>query len=78
MQSSPLIRTIFDLNQSFMNTQNDGKVSWNRSKKKTMEVFTTKAEYITTLEVAMEGVWIKKFITKLGMVSSALEPMDHY
>jgi hypothetical protein len=61
-----------------VNTQNAGTVSWNCSKQYTVADFTTKAKYIAALEAAMEGVWNRKSITRLGMVSSALEPMEHY
>ena len=36
----------------------------------------TEAEYIAASEAAKEAVWIKKFITGLGVVPSISNPMD--
>jgi len=36
---------------------------------------TTEAEYITTFEAAKEVVWIRKFISELGVVSSIVDPI---
>jgi hypothetical protein len=37
---------------------------------------TTKAEYMAASEASSEGVWIRNFITKLGVVPSALDPLE--
>ena len=39
---------------------------------------TTKAEYVAASETAQEAVWMKEFITELGVVPSALDPMVIY
>ena len=39
---------------------------------------TTEAEYVTASEASKEGYWIKKFITELGVVPTALDPMELY
>ena len=36
---------------------------------------TCEAEYIAASEAAKEGVWMKEFMTDLGVVPSALNPM---
>ena len=36
---------------------------------------TCEVEYIDALEAAKEGVWMKQFMTDLGVVPSALNPM---
>jgi hypothetical protein len=36
------------------------------------------AEYIASFEAAKEVVWIKKFVSELGVVPSASSPMDLY
>ncbi|GJR41023.1 hypothetical protein Tco_1216707 [Tanacetum coccineum] len=36
------------------------------------------AEYIAAAEVAMEAIWIRKFISGLGVVPSINKPMDMY
>ena len=39
---------------------------------------TTEVEYIAASEAAKEAVWIRKFISELGVVPSASSPMDLY
>ena len=48
------------------------------SKQDTTTDSTTKAEYIASVEVAKEGVWMKKFITDLGVVPSSKELISLY
>ena len=54
---------------------NGDAIRWKSSKQDTVADSTTKAEYIVASEVAKEAVWIKQFITKLG-VPSISNPMD--
>ena len=49
---------------------NGGAVSWKSSKQSTIADSTTEAEYIAASEAAKEAVWMKKFITELGVVPS--------
>ena len=51
-------------------TLNGEAVSWKSSKEETTTDSTTESEYITASEATKEAVWIKKFITELGVVSS--------
>jgi hypothetical protein len=62
----------------FVFVLNDGVVSWKSSKQETTADSTTEAEYIAASEAAKEGVWIKKFVTELGVVPSASGPMELY
>ena len=57
---------------------NDGVVSWKSSKQSTVADSTTKAKYIAASDAAKEAVWIKKFITDLGVVPSITNPIDAY
>ena len=57
---------------------NGGAVSWKSSKQETVADSTTEAEYIAASEAAKEGVWIRKFISELGVVPSASSPLDLY
>ena len=50
-------------------TLNGGAVSWKSSKQETTANSTTESEYITASKAAKEAVWIKKFITELGVVN---------
>ena len=54
---------------------NGGEVSWKCSKHKTTTDSTTEAEYIAASENAKEEVWIRKFISKLGVVPSIVDPV---
>ena len=55
-----------------------GAVSWKSSKQETTADSTTEAEYIATSNAAKEAVWIKKFITELGVVPSIVNPIPLY
>nr|GFA86605.1 retrotransposon protein, putative, Ty1-copia subclass [Tanacetum cinerariifolium] len=50
---------------------NGGAVNWKSSKQSTTAMFATKGEYIA----AMEAVWIRKFISGLGIVPIINEPI---
>jgi hypothetical protein len=57
---------------------NDGVMSWKSFKQETTADSTTKAEYIVASEAGKKGVCIKKFVTELGVVPSALGPLELY
>jgi hypothetical protein len=53
-------------------------VSWKSSKQDIVVDSTMEAEYIAASEAAKEVVWIRNFVSELGLVSSASRPMDLY
>ena len=57
---------------------NRGAVSWRSSNQDTVADSTTEAEYISASDATKEGVWIKKFITGIGIVPSISDPMNLY
>ena len=57
---------------------NGGAVSWKSSKQSTVADSTMEAEYIALSDAAKEAVWIKKFITELGVVPTIVDPIDIY
>ncbi|KAK8619616.1 hypothetical protein V6N13_135898 [Hibiscus sabdariffa] len=57
---------------------NGGAVSWKSSKQDTIADSTTEAKYIAASEAAKEAVWIKKFITELGVIPSISDAVDLY
>ncbi|KAK8547442.1 hypothetical protein V6N12_031579 [Hibiscus sabdariffa] len=57
---------------------NGGAVRWKSSKQDTVAGSTTEAEYIAASEAAKEAVWIKKFITGLGVIPSISDAVDLY
>src|SRR6187399_2077706 len=54
---------------------NGGAVSWCSSKQSVVAGSTCEAEYIPASEVENEGVWMKEFISNLGVIPSASDPM---
>ncbi|XP_071905726.1 secreted RxLR effector protein 161-like [Coffea arabica] len=62
----------------FIFTLNGGVVCWKSSKQDTTADFTTEAEYIATSEATKEAVWIKTFVTELGVVPTIVDPVTLY
>jgi hypothetical protein len=63
---------------SFVVCLNGGVMSWKCSKQGTLGNSMMEAEYIVASEAAKEAVWIKKFISELGVILSASRAMDLY
>ncbi|XP_052490766.1 secreted RxLR effector protein 161-like [Gossypium raimondii] len=55
---------------------NGGVVSWKSSKQDIIVDSTTEAEYIAASEAAKEVVWIKKFISELGVMPSIPDAIE--
>jgi hypothetical protein len=66
------------LQSGYVFTINSGAVSWKSSKQEIVVDSTIEVEYIATLEAAKEGVWIRKFLSELGVVPSVSSPLDLY
>src|SRR5215216_3081524 len=54
---------------------NGGAVSWCSSKQSILAGSTCEAQYIVASKAENEGVWMKEFISDLGVIPSALGPM---
>ena len=54
---------------------NGGAVSWCSSKQSIMAGSMSQAEYIAASEAANDGVWMKEFMSDLGVIPSASGPM---
>ena len=65
-------------NSGYVFTLNGVAVGWKSSKQETTADSTTKSQYIAASEVAKEAVWIKKFITELGVVPSIVHSILLY
>lgn len=59
-------------------TLNGGAISWKSCKQDTTADSTTEAEYIAASEASKEAVWIKKFVTELGVVPIIESPIPLY
>ena len=57
----------------FLFTLNGGTISRKSSKQTTNANSTNEVEYISTSDAAKEAVWLKKFMTVLGVVPSILD-----
>ena len=54
---------------------NGGAVSWCSCKQSVVAGSTCEAEYMAASEAAQEAIWVKEFITDLGVIPNALGPM---
>ena len=61
-----------------MFTLNGGAVSWCSSKQSVVEGSTCEAEYIAASEAANKVVWMKEFISDIGVIPSASDPRKIY
>src|SRR3954454_11984294 len=68
----------FKSQSGYVFTLNGGALSWKSSKQDTVADSTTEEEYIAAGNAAKEGVWMKEFITELGVVPSVQKPMEIY
>ena len=75
MQALTLIRTILNRRSDTCFLLNGGAVSWCSSKQSVVAGSTCEAEYIAASEAVNEGVWMKEFISDLGVIPSASGPM---
>ena len=57
---------------------NGGAVSWKSSKQEIVADSTKEAEHIAASEAAKEAIWIRKFVSELGVIPSASSPVDFY
>ncbi|GKA76991.1 hypothetical protein Tco_0783452 [Tanacetum coccineum] len=53
-------------------------MDWKSSKQSTTAMSATEAEYIAASEATMEAVWIRKFISGLGIVPTINEPIKMF
>ena len=65
-------------NSGYVYTLNGGAMCWKSSKQDTTTDSTIEAEYITATKAATERVWMKKFVTDLGVVPSSEELIPLY
>ena len=51
-------------------------MSWKSFKKPTTADSTTEAEYIAASDATKEAVWLKKFVTNLGICPTISDPIS--
>ena len=59
-------------------TLNGRAVSWKSTKQQTIADSTTEVEYIAASEATKKTIWMKKFITKLGVILEINNPVPLY
>ncbi|GKB39329.1 hypothetical protein Tco_0884271 [Tanacetum coccineum] len=57
---------------------NRGAVDWKSTKQSIFATSSTDAEYIAAFDASKEAVWIRKFISRLGIVLTIEEPISMY
>ncbi|GJU09836.1 retrotransposon protein, putative, ty1-copia subclass [Tanacetum coccineum] len=57
---------------------NGGAVDWKSTKQRIFATSSTNAEYIAAFDASKEAVWIRKFISRLGVVPIIGEPINMY
>ncbi|GKE52151.1 retrotransposon protein, putative, ty1-copia subclass [Tanacetum coccineum] len=67
-----------DTKTGYVFVLNVGAVDWKSSKQITIAMSATESKYIAPSEAAMEAVWIRKFISGLGIVPTINEPIKMY
>ncbi|GKA43039.1 retrotransposon protein, putative, ty1-copia subclass [Tanacetum coccineum] len=58
--------------------QNGGAVDWKSTKQSIFATSSTDAKYIVAFDASKEAVWIRKFISGLGIVPTIEEPISMY
>nr|GFA98062.1 hypothetical protein [Tanacetum cinerariifolium] len=57
---------------------NGGDVDWKSAKQSIFATSSTEAEYIAAFDASKETVWVRKFISGLGVVPTIEEPISMY
>nr|GEW43615.1 putative retrotransposon protein [Tanacetum cinerariifolium] len=57
---------------------NGGAADWKSAKQSLFATSSAKAKYIAAFDASKEAVWIRKFISGLGVVPTIEEPIIHY
>nr|GFA84942.1 putative retrotransposon protein [Tanacetum cinerariifolium] len=57
---------------------NGGAVDWKSTKQRIFATSSVEAEYIATYDASKEDVWVRKFISGLGVVPIIKEPINMY
>nr|GEY01038.1 hypothetical protein [Tanacetum cinerariifolium] len=57
---------------------NGGTVDWKSTKQSIFATSSTDAEYIAAFDASKEAVWIRKFISRLGVVPTIKKPINMY
>nr|GEW33486.1 retrotransposon protein, putative, Ty1-copia subclass [Tanacetum cinerariifolium] len=67
-----------DLKSGYVFVLNGGAVDWKSAKQSIFATSSAEAEYIAAFDASKEAVWVRKFISGLGMVPRIEEPISMY
>ena len=62
----------------FIFTFNGGAICWKSFKQHTVADSVCEAEYVATSDAVKEAMWLRKFITELGVAPSIVDPVLLY
>nr|GEV48521.1 zinc finger, CCHC-type [Tanacetum cinerariifolium] len=68
----------FAQNTGYMFVLNGGSVDWKSAKQSIFATSSAEAEYIAAFDASKEAVWVRKFISELGVVPTIEEPISMY
>nr|GEZ29175.1 hypothetical protein [Tanacetum cinerariifolium] len=80
MQNVPYASAVTDLKSQtgYVFVLNGGAVDWKSAKQSIFATSSAEAEYITAFDAYKEAVWVRKFISGLGVLSTIEEPISMY
>jgi len=56
----------------------EGAISWKSAKQSIIVASTMQAEFVACFEVTVQGLWLRNFISELGIVDSIAKPLKIY
>nr|GEU84047.1 hypothetical protein [Tanacetum cinerariifolium] len=68
----------FAQNTGYVFVLNGGAVDWKSAKQSIFATSSVEAEYIAAFDASKEALWVRKFISKLGVVPTIKEPISMY
>ncbi|GKA40631.1 hypothetical protein Tco_0733224 [Tanacetum coccineum] len=70
--------TIKNIPKYLMNTKDIGAVDWKSAKQSIFATSSAEAEYIAAFDASKEAIWVRKFISGLGVVPTIEKPINMY
>ncbi|GKB37661.1 retrotransposon protein, putative, ty1-copia subclass [Tanacetum coccineum] len=69
---------VFSFTEMDMCSLNGGAVDWKSAKQSIFATSSAEAEYIAAFDASKEAVWVRKFISGLGVVPTIEKPINMY
>lgn len=55
-----------------------GEISWNSAKQSFIATSTMKAKYVACFEAIVHALWLRSFVSRLGIINSIARPIRIY